>query len=69
MRRAFAGISTRALAVAILIIPLFALLVYGTHGGQRVRILMGNMYEDISDAVNRVFSSSLKNFFSSSETF
>jgi len=73
MRRAFAGISTRALAVAILIIPLFALLVYGTHGGQRVRILMGNMYEDISDAVvpdaERAFLYGEKHFNSRAEDY
>ena len=51
MRRALAGVSTRALFVAILITLLLALVVYGTHGGQRIRIAVENIYEDISDTL------------------
>src|SRR3990167_1853597 len=73
MRRAFAGISTRVLSIASLVCILLVLVVLTTQGGQRVRILMGNMYEDISDAVapdaERAFLYGEKHFSSYAEDY
>ena len=73
MRRTLAGISTRALSVAILTTLLLALVVYGPHGGQRARIAVGNIYEDISDTVapdaERAFLFGEKRFSSRAEDY
>ena len=73
MRRTLAVFSTRALSVALLIILLLALVVYGTHAGLRARITLERMYEDISDAVapdaERAFLYGEKHFSSRSDDY
>ena len=73
MRRAFAGISTRVLRVAVLITLLLALLAYGTNGGRGIRTLVKNAYENISDTVapnaERAFLYGEKHFSSRSEDY
>lgn len=73
MRRALAGISARALAVAILISVLLALVAFDSRGGQRARIAVEHIYEDISDAVapdaERAFLFGEKHFSSRSDDY
>ena len=73
MRRAFAGISTRVLRVAVLITLLLALLAYGTNGGRGIRTLVKNAYENISDTVapnaERAFLFGEKHFSSRAEDY